>query len=227
MRSPLSLLIVTLALSLSALGADDAWKPLFNGKDLTGWVQQGGKARYEVVDGTIVGTSVPNTENSFLCTGKEYENFILELEFKVDDGLNSGVQIRSRAAEKEYSEDWNGKTVKFKAGRVHGLQVEIDPSKRAWTGGVHGEGGIGWLNDLKNNEPARNAFKAGDWNKLRIEARGDSIKTWLNGVPAADLKNGVIKTGFIGLQVHGVGNNEKAMSVRFREIRIQELPPSH
>lgn len=198
--------------------------PLFNGKDLSGWVQKGGKAKFRVEDGQIIGTTVPKTENTFLCTERDYANFILELEFKVDRGLNSGVQIRSRAADEPTTEDWNGKVVKFPAGRVHGLQVEIDPSARAWTGGVHGEGGIGWFQDLKNNEPAQKAFLQGEWNKLHIEARGESIKTWINGVPAVDMKNGVIPRGFIGLQVHGVGEKAEPLEVRFRNIRLKELP---
>jgi hypothetical protein len=207
-----------------ALVCSAAESPLFNGKDLHGWVQKGGQAKFTVENGEIVGTTVPNTPNSFLCTERDYGNFILELEFKVDPGLNSGVQIRSRAADTETTETWNGKAIKFPAGRVHGLQVEIDPSKRAWSAGIHCEGGGGWLNDLKNNQPAREAFKADEWNKLRIEARGDSVKTWLNGVPAADLKNDVIPRGFIALQVHGIGKSEKIMQVHFRGLKLQELP---
>jgi hypothetical protein len=220
-----SLLITTTAtFAPDAQGSAEKWTPLFNGKDLSGWVQKGGAAKFRAENGEIIGTTVPNTANSFLCTERDYANFILELEFKVADGLNSGVQIRSRAADTATTEDWNGKIVKIAAGRVHGLQVEIDPSKRAWTGGIQGEGGIGWLNDLTKNDAARAAFKAGEWNKMRIEARGDSIKTWLNGVPAADLKNDVIKTGFIALQVHSVGKKEEPLEVRFRDLRLQELP---
>jgi hypothetical protein len=216
-----------LALSLlitSALAADPI--ELFNGQDLTGWVQKGGKAKFTVEDGAIVGTTVPNTENSFLCTEKEFTNFTLELEFQVDPGLNSGVQIRSRAADKPTTETWAGAERKFGAGRVHGLQVEIDPSGRAWTGGIQVEGGGDWrwLHDLKKNEPARKAFKAGEWNKLRIEAKGDTIKTWLNGVPAADLKNDVIPTGFIALQVHSIGKKTDVLHVRFRHLKLEPLP---
>lgn len=109
------------------------------------------------------------------------------------------------------------------AGRVHGLQVEIDPSDRAWTAGVYEEGVRGWLNDLKINEPARKAFKAGDWNRLRVECRGESIRTWLNDVAAADLKDDRVASGFIGLQVHGVGKREAIKEVRFRNIRLKEL----
>jgi hypothetical protein len=226
MKLSLTLLTIIFA-SLATVGAaDNPAVDLFNGKDLTGWVQKGGKAQFTVENGEIVGTTVTDTPNSFLCTEREFSDFILELEFKVDQGLNSGVQIRSRAGETMSNETWNGKVVKFPAGRVHGLQVEIDPSDRAWTAGIQCEGGGDWrwLNDLKNNEPARKAFKKDEWNKLRIEAKGDSIKTWLNGVPAADLKNDVIPKGFIALQVHSIGKRTDVLHVRFRNLRLQELP---
>lgn len=199
-----------------------AWVPLFDKKTLDGWVQRGGKAKYRVEDGQIIGSSVPNTGNSFLCTRREYSDFVLELELKVDSGLNSGVQVRSHCFDEARELEWQGKRINVPANRVHGLQVEIDPSSRAWTAGIYEEGARGWLNDLKDNEAARQAFRAGEWNKLRVECRGESIKTWLNGVPAADLKDSRVASGFIGLQVHGVGNSEKVLEVRFRNIRLQE-----
>jgi hypothetical protein len=205
----------------------DGWVDLFNGKDLKGWIQRGGKAKYRAEKGEIIGTSVPGTPNSFLCTEKDYGDFILELEFRVDKELNSGVQIRSQFVEEGKEVKSGGKTIKGgkegSGGRVYGYQVEIDPSKRAWTGGLYDEGRRGWLNDLKNNEKARKAFKQGEWNKFRIECKGDSIKTWLNGVPAADLSDSVTAKGFIGLQVHGVGKRKEPLEVRFRHLRIKEL----
>lgn len=210
----------------------EKWQPLFDGKTLKGWTQRGGKARYHIENGAIVGTTVPDTPNSFLCTKKHYANFILELDFKVDQKLNSGVQIRSNSL-KDY-----------RNGRVHGYQVEIDPSQapytkeprnllangqvengskpRSWTGGIYDEARRGWLNDLTKNQPARKAFKQGKWNHFRIEAIGDSIKTWLNDVPAADLTDSMTPSGFIALQVHG-SKSEKSLHVRWRNIRIQDL----
>jgi hypothetical protein len=202
---------------------EDGWTNLFDGKNLDGWVQRGGKAKYRAEDGQIVGTSVPNTGNSFLCTRKDYADFILELDFKVDPDLNSGVQIRSHCFDRPLTVKVDGKQYKIPADRVHGYQVEIDPSPRAWTGGIYDEGRRGWLNDLKKNEAARKAFKPGQWNHFRIECRGDSIKTWLNGTLAANLKDSVTPSGFIGLQVHGVGNQQKPREVRFRRLRIKEL----
>ena len=86
------------------------WEPLFNGKNLSGWKKLNGKAEYKVVDGAIVGVSKMNTPNTFLATKKTYGDFILEFDFKIDDGLNSGVQVRSES-KKDYQK-----------GRVHGYQ---------------------------------------------------------------------------------------------------------
>ncbi len=197
---------------------------LFNGRDLKGWVQHGGRAKFRVEDGQIVGSSVTNTPNSFLCTEHEFSNFILDLDFKVQDGLNSGIQIRSRVFDHATELVWNGRAIKVPAGRVHGYQIEIDPSERAWTGGLYEEGRRGWLNDLKGNASARSAFKHDEWNHFRIEAKGPSIKTWINGVPAADFVDHVTPSGFIGLQVHGVGKREKELEIRFRNIQLKPLP---
>jgi hypothetical protein len=191
-------------------GEDEGeWRRLFDGETLGGWVQRGGKATYRVEDGMIVGTTVTNTPNSFLCTETEFGDFVLELDFKVDEKLNSGVQIRSQSRPE------------FKDGRVHGYQVEIDPSPRAWTGGIYDEGRRGWLLSLDENAAARQAFRQGEWNHFRIEAIGDSIKTWLNGVLAADLRDAMTASGFIGLQVHG--SDTAGLEVRFRNINILEL----
>lgn len=211
-------------IAVASAEPDGAFKPLFNGTNLDGWVQHGGRAKYRAEDRQIVGRTAPNTANSFLCTTRDYTNFILELEFKVPSGLNSGVQIRSHAYDHPTEVKWNGRTIKVPAGRVHGYQVEIDPSARAWTGGLYDEGRRGWLINLTNNPAARQAFRRDEWNQFRIEARNDSIKTSLNGVPAADLKDALTPAGFIALQVHGVGNRTNALEVRFRDIRIQELP---
>jgi hypothetical protein len=217
---PLAILSCT-----ATLQAADEMVPLFDGKTLTGWEQHSGTAEYRVQDGVIIGKTVPNTGNSFLCTAKKYSNFILELEFKVDPSMNSGVQFRSNYYTKETEVEIAGKKKKFPADRVHGYQFEIDPSPRAYTGGIYDEGRRGWLFDLKNNEAARKAFKQGEWNQIRIECRGDSLKTFLNGVAAADLKDSVTAEGVIALQVHGIGKNQASVGkeVMWKNIRIQEL----
>jgi hypothetical protein len=218
----LSAALLTLAMPLVA---EDGFTTLFDGKTLTGWEQHSGTAEYRVQDGAIVGKTVPNTGNSFLCTAKKYSDFILELEFKVDPSMNSGIQFRSNYYEKETEVEIAGKKKKFPADRVHGYQFEIDPSARAYTGGVYDEGRRGWLFDLKNNEAARKAFKQGEWNTARIECRGNSIKTFINGVAAADLTDDVTKEGVIALQVHGIGKKTEAVGkeVMWRNIKIQEL----
>ncbi len=209
--------------------------PIFDGKTLDGWIQKGGKAKYAVEHGVIVGTAVPKTPNSFLCTGKHYGDFILEYEFLCDNRLNSGVQIRSNAYEKDKTVRWgNGKSRKISAGRVHGYQVEIDANKpeRMWMGGIYDEGRRGWLfpglaggDATAMTRTGKKNYKPGKWNHVRVECRGDHIRTWLNGEPRADFKDSMTAKGFIGLQVHGVGNKKELVGaqVRWRNIRVGEL----
>jgi hypothetical protein len=196
--------------------AAEPWKELFDGKSLDGWTQKGGSARYAVEDGQIVGTTVLDTANSFLCTKQFYSDFILELEFKVDSNLNSGVQIRSNSFPE------------YDTGRVHGYQIEIDPSGRGLTGGIYDEARRGWLYRLENNPAAQKAFKSGQWNTFRVEAIGDTLKTWVNDTPAAHLCDTMTRSGFIALQVHGIGKEKdrEGIQVRWRNIRILEQSPT-
>lgn len=200
----------------SSAQAVTPWVDLFDGQTLAGWQQLGGKASYTVEDGQIVGATVANTGNSFLCTKQFYSDFILELQFKVDASLNSGVQIRSNSFPE------------YRNGRVHGYQIEIDPSDRAWSGGVYEEGDRGWLCSLEDNMVAQKAFKQGQWNTFRIEAIGETIKTWINDVPAAHLYDTRTRNGFIALQVHSIGNDtsKEGMQVRWRDIRIVTDSPA-
>jgi hypothetical protein len=216
-----TLMFVTTAVSATA---EDGFVSLFNGKDLDGWERHSGVAEFRVEDGEIVGKTVANTGNSFLCTVKKYGNFILEFEFKVAADLNSGVQFRSEFFDKETEVEIEGKHKMFPPDRVFGYQFEIDPSPRRFTGGIYDEGRRGWLANLMENEAAQKAFKAGDWNKGRIECRKDEIKTFLNGVKAAQITDSKTPKGIIGLQVHGIGKNKQpGEEVRFRNIRIKEL----
>ena len=100
----------------------------------------------------------------------------------------------------------------------------LGQAKRAWTGGIYDEKRRAWLNDLKGKTEASQAFKQNEWNKFRIECRGDSIKTWINGVAAADLKDGMTPKGFIALQVHATKHAEP-LQVRWRNVYI--LPSRH
>lgn len=186
------------------------WVDIFDGETLTGWSVIGGKATYEVVDGAIVGTSTLNTPNTFLRSDKIYGDFILELDYIVDPKLNSGIQIRSNSIPT------------YRNGRVHGYQIEIDPAKRAWSAGIYDEARRGWLNTLANNPSAQKAFKQNEWNHYRIEAIGDTIKTWINDVPAAYLIDDMTASGFIGLQVHGIGKNKEkdGTQVTWKNVKI-------
>lgn len=193
------------------------WQQLFNGKDLTGWKQLNGQAKYEVVNGEIVGTTVSNTPNSFLTTEKDYGDFILEVELLVDNSMNSGIQIRSLSKPDVMN------------GRVHGYQVEVDPSDRKWSGGLYDEARRGWLYPLDINPKGQAAFKKGEWNKYHIECIGNSIRTWVNGIPTANVVDAMTPSGFIALQVHAIGKDDQpGKQIRWRNVRIQTqgLKPS-
>ncbi|MEO2062870.1 MAG: DUF1080 domain-containing protein [Christiangramia sp.] len=185
------------------------WVSLFDGNDLSGWDQKGGEAKYEVKDGTVIGSTVHGTPNSFLTTEKNYGDFILELDFKVDSTMNSGIQIRSNSLPE------------YQNGRVHGYQVEIDPSDRAWSGGIYDEGRRGWLYSLENDSEAQQAFRQNEWNHYRIEAIGDTIKTWVNETPTAFLIDDKTSEGFIALQVHSISDEDEAgKQIMWKNVKI-------
>lgn len=189
---------------------DENWLYLFNGKNLSGWKQINGKATYTVENGMLVGTTVAASPNSFLVTEETFDDFILELEFKIDSGSNSGIQFRSESKPG------------YQDGAVFGYQFEIDPSPRKWSGGIYDESRRQWLYPLDYNPVAKNAFKKNEWNKVRIEAIGNSLRTWINGIPCANVADNMTAKGFIGLQVHAVNEQSQAgMKVRFKNIRIK------
>jgi len=196
--------------SCSQAKKDNApWQLLIEGENLDGWNIKGGNATYNVEDGIITGTTVKNTPNTFLTTNKYYDDFILELDFFVDSTMNSGVQIRSNSF--PYYRD----------GIVHGYQIEIDPSKRAWSAGIYDEKRRKWLNPLGDNPEAQKAFKQNEWNHYRVEAIGDTIKTWINDVPAAYLIDDKTASGFIGLQVHSIhGDKKEGTTISWKNIKI-------
>ena len=206
-------LFTLLVAVISGCVSNDGWTDLFNGKDFTGWVKLNGDAEYIIENGEIVGISKADTPNTFLCTEKEYGDFILEFELKVDTALNSGVQIRSHSRPEHMN------------GRVHGYQIEVDPSSRGWSAGIYDEARTGWLYPVTPFNPAAvPAFKNFEWNHYRVEAIGNSIKTWLNGIPVADLLVDFDDTGFIGLQVHSINVRRQpwteGTTVRWRNLRI-------
>ncbi|MBM3414260.1 MAG: DUF1080 domain-containing protein [Bacteroidetes bacterium] len=202
------------------------WTYLFNGKDLKGWKQLNGNAIYKIENGELVGVTVQNTPNSFLATEKTFTDFIFEVDLKVSNQMNSGIQFRSELKD---NNDKCEVTDKKTPNRVHGYQMEIDPSTRAWSGGIFDEARRGWLYSLENNPAAKSAFKYNQWNRYRIECIGNSIRTWVNGVAAAHIIDNATPEGFIALQVHQINNPADAgHEIRWKNIRIQteNLKPS-
>ncbi|MCP4453396.1 MAG: DUF1080 domain-containing protein [Planctomycetes bacterium] len=194
---------------LPSVTAPTGWISLFDGKTLEGWQQKNGTAKYEVVDGTIKGTTVEGSPNSFLCS-RPYRDFELELDVLVDSRLNSGIQVRSNSMPE------------YRDGRVHGYQVEIATNGSA--GFIYDEARRGWLSKDRTCPLAKAAFKDGQWNKYRIVCIGDHIRTWVNGVPVADVTDAMTGKGFIGLQVHGFRGDTPAW-VQWRNIRIKQIKP--
>ncbi len=221
MRTVIVLILISFISISCGSGQESDWINLFNGRDLTGWKQLNGEAKFEVIEGMIVGTTVRNTPSTFLCTEETYSDFILEVDVLINEVRkknNSGIQIRSESKPG------------YKDGKVHGYQCEIDPSDRGWSAGIFDEGRRGWLYPLDLNPTTREAFKLGEWNHFRIECIGPSIKTWLNGLPVAHVIDDLTRDGFIALQMHTIGNNkeEEGQQIMWKNIRIKtnNLKPS-
>ncbi len=207
--NPIGILFYLFCSTVTGFAQGD-WEYLFNGRDLGGWNRVNGTAHYLVMDGAIVGTTVAGSPNSFLATDRVFSDFVLELEFKQEGVSNSGIQFRS-LSKPDYRE-----------GRVHGYQYEIDPSQRAWTGGIYDEARRGWLYTVDFNPHAKSLYNFGRWNHLRIEAIGNSLRTWLNSVPVAHVIDDLTAEGFIALQVHSIKEpHEAGRHIFWRNIRIR------
>ena len=228
--------------------AKDDWINLFNGRDLSGWTRIAGDAKFYASNGCIVGEAVSESEtNSVLGTKKNYDNFVLELDFKADHQLFSGVHIRSEYAAKNIQGKWNGLPLTIPAGHVYGYLVLIDPSpnhrwwtatlydQRWWSGGIYDElrrmwlypGSLGGDPDEFSRQGMK-IFNTNDWNHLRIEAIDDSIKTFLNGVPCAHINDSLTAKGFIGLQVRDWISDDdhealEGAKVYFKNIRLKPV----
>ena len=189
------------------------YKSLFDGKTLNGWKRLAGTAEYSVENGAIVGTNVATSGNTFLVTEKEYGDFVLEMDVKINNPKsNSGIQVRSHF-------DPAGHEGK---GLVYGKQFEIDPSDRKWSGGIYDEGRRDWLYPLDMNAKAKDVFKVGEYNHIKIECTGNEMKTWINGQGIAYVVDTLDSKGFIGLQVHAVQKPEDAgEKVYFKNIQIK------
>jgi hypothetical protein len=208
----------------SPSNAADGWISLFDGKTLGDWTVKSGFATYEVEDGgVIVGRTAKGSPNSFLTSSQEFGDFELKFEVKVDDELNSGVQIRSKL------KNVDGKN--SHGGRLFGPQVEIE-SGPGQAGFIYGEAtGRGWLSpepESKDKSVSQHShMKNGQWNQYRVVAKGPNIKVWINGAPVADLTDEEIfethPKGMIGLQVHGIGQKAGPYQVRWRNLEIKPL----
>ncbi|OYV07160.1 MAG: hypothetical protein CFE26_02515 [Verrucomicrobiales bacterium VVV1] len=217
--------LLALILPLSAL--EEGFKPLFNGKDLTGWTRVNGDGEFKVDGDSIAGVGNNVKSNTFLRTDKTYKDFDFRFEMKFDDLQgNSGVMFR-------------GLQKPGADGRVNGYQCEHDNGeKRAWTAGLYDEARRGWLSPKKNDKDAKNPenlaaqkaftekgktlFKWTDWNEIRILCEGKHIQMWLNGEKRVDYVDEAPEftpEGFFALQVHA----GKACHVRWRNLRIKEL----
>ncbi len=188
----------------AAAGDEPPWESLFDGRTLDGWRAVGGDATYAVDGGEILGVHGTGP-NAFLRTEREFGDFVLELEMRWDEPGNSGIMFRAHQRGGD--------------GRTYGLQYELDPSERAWSGGIYDEARRKWLVPLADDDPARGALDLEGWNHVRIEAVGGRVRTWLNDVPVADLADATDLSGFIALQVH----SGHAGRIRFRNIRIRDL----
>ena len=222
---------VIMSLYVSQMVAQDSeWRSLFDGETLSGWSVHSGSAKYHVEDGTIVGTSVPKSPNTFLCTDATYSDFILEFEvFLMHDELNSGVQFRSQIARDDLT-FWFRNNVgnpgrkTIPKDRVYGYQVEIASAEGGASGGVYDEARRGFMiyRPMAGSAASR-AFHHKRWNKYRVICNGSSIKTFINDIPCADFNDALSDSGIIGLQVHGVGEKTTPYQVKWRNIRIKEL----
>lgn len=207
---------ITLSLILisgAVFAQKEGWTSLFDGKTLNGWKRLAGTAEYTVENGAIVGVGVAGSGNSFLVTEKEFGDFVLEMDVKIDDtSSNSGIQLRSH-----FDPAGHGGN-----GLVYGYQFEIDPSSRRWTGGIYDEGRRGWLYPVSLNHSVQSAFKVGQWNHIRVECINSVIRTWVDGLATACVVDTVDKQGLIGLQVHAISTPDQAgKKVYFKNIRIR------
>jgi hypothetical protein len=210
---PLALACV-FTLAASVVRADDAgFVDLFNGKDTTGWVQVKQKAGgYGVKDGVLFCTK---GETGNLTTEKEYSNFILRLDFKLDPAANNGIGLRfAREAHASYD----------------GMEIQILDDDAPVYANLHASQYCGSIYDVFPAQ--RGALKpVGQWNQEEITADGRHVKVVLNGQTIVDADLDTVTDPAVlkkhpGLQRTGgcIGLLSHNDYVEFRNIKIKELP---
>src|SRR3954469_18180490 len=182
-------------------GAD--WIQLFNGKDLTGWVEVG-KEKWEVDNGVLRGKAITKAYG-YLKTEKNYKDFQLSLQFKCNGDGNSGVFFH----------------VDFKPGTAdvsQGLQFEIDCTLGRHTGGIYGDGRQWIVWPAPENEIV---VRRGEWNEYLVKVEGNHYTSRLNGVLMIDFTDPKPKSfdGPIALQLHAGGKGDMV----FEDIYIRDL----
>ena len=222
MRSVPGMLLLISVFSLPAFAGD--WVQLSGGShSLDEWTKIGGEATYVIKDGVITGTTGPG-KNTFLTRGP-YSNFVLEFEVRCDPELNSGVQIRSHQYPKETPQESKPNRMREK-GEVFGYQCEITSKtnrENGCAGNFWDEGRrTRWLDTTVNAVEKQAVYKPGKWNRYRIVAQDDRIRSYVNDVPVADFTDDRDASGFIGLQVHAIKAGSGPYRVSWRNVRIRE-----
>ncbi|MES2598956.1 MAG: DUF1080 domain-containing protein [Verrucomicrobiota bacterium] len=208
------------------LTAEDGWQEWF--KDGLGDAKVvSGTASYKVEDGVLIGTTVDGSPNTFLMKGP-FKDFELQFEVKVDNELNSGVQVRSTLAKEGDKAPEGSKGDKpLPPGRLYGPQCEIATNGTA--GDFYDEARRGtWWSTLTKTESVRTdaakaAFKKGEWNHYRIVVKGDHYQSFVNNVKTADFTQPGDPEGNIGFQVHGIKKGSGPYTVRWRAVKFKTL----
>ncbi len=198
--------ILVLLAALALLGADDGYKPLFDGKTFDGW--EGNLKMFRIEDGAIVAGSLkePIPRNEFLCTKQDYGNFELRVKFKVlGKGANAGIQIRSRRVPNHHE--------------VSGYQADLGDG---WWGALYDESRRNKVLVQPDAEAVAKVLKRDDWNQYVIRCQGRHIQLWINDLQTVDYTEAdesLEQTGIIGLQIHGGGPSE----AWYKDIEIKQL----
>ena len=194
------LLLYSVTLLFTSTFAQSA-KSIFNGKDLTGWTNNGTEKWY-VDKKNLVCESGQDKKYGYLATEKFYKDFDLTCDFLQESNGNSGIFFRSTIV----------------GTKISGWQCEVAP-KGHDSGGIYESYGRGWLVQIPDEK--ENILKPGQWNTMRVKVVGDHVQTWLNGVAMTDFSDQKIgaANGSIALQIHDGGG----IKVRWKNLKINEL----